>query len=156
MPHATGDQRSYFERFSVGHAWQTPAHRVGAEEVRAYAETWDPLPIHIDEQSAAASPHGGLIASGEHTFVIMRRALWDLGLLGQVVQVVRQDELRFLAPVRIGDWLVTEATCIDTQPAYGSGTGLVTLQLSVTNQDGTLVLKCTEMLEVSHQPKSAS
>ena len=142
----------YFEDFVTGRSWTTPTQTVSEEEVRAYAEAWDPLPTHIDEEAAAASPHGGLIASGEHTFVIMRRALIDLGVLAKVTRIVKQDDLRFLAPVRIGDRLTTQATCIDSETSEAHGAGQVTLQLRVINQDGTVVLGCIDTLEVALAP----
>jgi acyl dehydratase len=146
----------YYENFAIGQSWQTPVHLVGADEVRDYAEIWDPLPIHIDAKAAAASAHGGLIASGEHTFAIARRALWGVGLRIHATRIVRQDELRFPTPVRVGDGLTTKATCTEMRAPRAEGAGRVTLHLSVTNQDGTAVLTCIEILEVASTPGSTA
>ena len=146
------DPSFYYENFAIGQSWQTPVYLVGADQVRDYAEKWDPLPIHIDAKAAAASPHGGLIASGEHTFAIMRRALWDIGLLIHATRIVKQDELRFPTPVRVGDCLTTKAICIKMRAPRADSAGRVTLHLSVSNQDGTAVLTCIEIVEVASTP----
>ena len=141
----------YYDDFAVGRSWETPPQDVNAEAVSDYAEAWDPLPIHIDEAAATASPHGGLIASGEHTFVIMRRALWNLGLLTHTSGIVDQNELRLLAPVRPGDSLSIRATCTDRQ-SEGNAGGRVTLKIEVTNQSRVVVLTCIETQEVANAP----
>ena len=156
MSSEIGNSSFYCEDFAVGQSWQTPVHLVGSDDVRDYAERWDPLPIHIDAQAAAASPHGSLIASGEHTFAIARRALWDLGLFARVARIVQQDELRFPIPVRVGDILTTKAICTETRPLGTDGTGRVTLHLSVINQDGIVVLTCIETLEIASAPGSVA
>lgn len=156
MSSAISDPSFYYENFALDQSWQTSVHLVNADEVRDYAEKWDPLPIHIDAKAAAASPHGGLIASGEHTFAIMRRALWDLGLLIHATRIVAQDELRFPTPVRVGDRLTTKAICTEMRAPDADGAGRVTLHLSVTNQDGTAVLTCIEILEVASTPVSTA
>ena len=144
----------YYEDFTIGQSWATRFQEIDAQAVRDYAHAWDPLPIHIDEIAAAASPHGGLIASGEHTFVVMRRALWDLGLLTHAIQVAEQNELRFLAPVRPGDRIAIQATCTAKRAVEGAAGGLVTLTIEVTKQDGIAVLSCIETQEVAGRPAS--
>ena len=144
----------YFEAFSVNQTWETPAYLVSAEELLDYAQVWDPLPIHTDQAAATASPHGGLIASGEHTFAIMRRMLWDLGVTSRATRIVEQRELRFLAPTRINDRVTTRARCIDLPQSEPQDVGLVTLEMEAINQDGIAVLRCTDMLEIARDPRN--
>ena len=149
------DRGLYFEAFSIDRTWRTPAQLVTAEGLLDYARAWDPLPIHTDEDAAAASPHGELIASGEHTFVVMRRALWDLGVTTRAIRIAEQRELRFLAPARIGDRLTTEARCNDLQADQSRPMGLVTLDMQAVNQDGVAVLRGTVTLEIPREPRPA-
>ena len=149
------DRGLYFEGFSIDRTWRTPAQFVTAEGLLDYARAWDPLPIHTDEDAAAASPHGELIASGEHTFVIMRRALWDLGVTTRAIRIAEQRELRFLAPARIGDRLTTEARCTDLRADQSRPTGLVTLDMQAVNQDSVAVLRGTVTLEIPREPRPA-
>ena len=146
----------YFEDFYVNQTWETPAYLVRAEELLDYAQVWDPLPIHTDVAAATASPHGGLIASGEHTFAIMRRMLWDLGVTSKATRIVEQRELRFLAPTRINDRVTIRARCTDLQRNQSPDIGLVTLEIEAINQSGIASLRCTDTLEVLREPRNAA
>ena len=146
----------YFEAFAPGATWRTPPRRIAAREMLAYARAWDPLPIHTDEKAASASPHGGLIASGELTFAIVRRALWDLGLTVRAIRIVEQRELRFPEPVRAGDRLTTEARCTGVGAGASPQTGLVTLETRAVNQHGADVLRCIDTLEIPRRPRPAA
>lgn len=145
----------YFEAFAPGRTWRAPPRLVTAEALLDYARAWDPLPIHTDERAAAASPHGGLIASGEHTFAIVRRALWELGLTVRATAIVGQRELRFLAPTRIGDRLAIEARCTGLDAGASPGTGRVTLETRAVNQRAQAVLSCVDTLEIARRPQPA-
>ena len=149
------DRGLYFEAFAPGRAWRAPPRLVTAEALLDYARAWDPLPIHTDERAAAASPHGEPIASGEHTFAVMRRALRVLGVTTRALRIAEQRELRFLAPVRAGDRLTTHATCAGRCAGASAGTGLVILEVCAVNQDGVAVLRCIEVLEIPRRPRPA-
>lgn len=144
----------YYEDFTVGQSWVSQSQVVGAKAIRDYAKAWDPLPIHINPTVATASPHGGLIASGEHTFLIMRRALLDLGLSSHTVRVAEQKELRFLAPVRPGDLLLIQAICTEKRNTEGATGGLITLRIEVTNQANIVIMSCIETQRVAKRPAS--
>ena len=45
------------------------------EEIIAFAQQFDPQPFHVDEDAAAESHFGGLIASGWHTCSVMMRMM---------------------------------------------------------------------------------
>ena len=53
----------YFEDLSVGASWASAEHTVDHEEMLAYNRANDPWPIHVDPDTAAKSPFGGLIAN---------------------------------------------------------------------------------------------
>ena len=150
----TEEHGLYFEAFAPGRAWRGPPRLVTAEALLDYARAWDPLPIHTDEQAAAAA-HGGLIASGEHSFAIVRRALWELGLTVRAIAIVGQRELRFLAPTRIGDRLATEARCTGLHAGASPRTGRVTLETRAVNQRAEAVLRCVDTLEIARRPRPA-
>ena len=63
----------YFEDINVGDCWASGEHVVDREEMLAYNRANDPWPIHVDEEAAARTPFGGLIASGGYTITIMYR-----------------------------------------------------------------------------------
>jgi acyl dehydratase len=132
----------WFEDFAVGDVSEFGPVTVTDAEIVEFAERFDPQPFHVDAEAAAASPFGGLIASGWHTtnlFVGMyvRGVLLDSASLGSP----GVEELRWLAPVRPGDELrgrstVTEVRASSTNPARGT----VLTTNEVVNQDGTVVM----------------
>ena len=77
----------YWEDFEVGHEAEHGSRAVTEEEIVAFAREYDPQPFHLDPEAAAASPFGGLIASGWHTAAIymglyVRNAMGDVAGMG--------------------------------------------------------------------------
>jgi len=115
---------------------------VTAAEIVEFAERYDPQPFHLHADAGAATPYGGLIASGWHTAALymgmfVRGVLLDSASLGSP----GVEELRWLAPVRPGDELrgrstVADARASSTNPRRGT----VFTTHEVVNQDGTVVM----------------
>ena len=132
----------YFEDFQVGDISEFGPVTVTAEEIVEFAERFDPQPFHVDPDAAAASPYGGLIASGWHTIALfmgmyVRGMLLDTASLGSS----GVEELRWLAPVRPGDELRGRSTVTGLRPSETNpGRGTVFSTNEVLNQNGTVVL----------------
>ncbi|MFB3102679.1 MAG: MaoC/PaaZ C-terminal domain-containing protein, partial [Alphaproteobacteria bacterium] len=54
----------YFEEFYVGQKFTTEPVVLSESEIIAFAEKYDPQPLHTDKAAAGKSIYGGLIASG--------------------------------------------------------------------------------------------
>ncbi len=111
---------------------------LGRDEIVAFARAWDPQPFHLDEEAAAASIYGGLIASGWHTVCVFMRLFVD-GMLGQAAALGSPgiDELRWLKPVRPGDTL----EALEVRPSRSKpDRGIVRLRSVMVNQDQEEVL----------------
>src|SRR5262245_52420604 len=93
----------HHEDIEVGKPLMLGGTTVTKEAIVGFARTYDPQPIHLDEEAAKASLVGGLCASGYHTCAIMMRLLVD-GLLGNAASLGSPgvDEVRWLKPVRPG------------------------------------------------------
>lgn len=134
--------RYAFEDFQIGHMIDCGTRVVDREEVLSFAAAYDPQPLHLDEEAAAASVLGGLSASGWHTCAMVMRQLCDTYLLDSTSQGSPGiDKLRWLKPVRPGDtlsvrMLVLEARASQSRPAIG----LVRSEWQVHNQHGEQVL----------------
>ena len=132
----------WFEDFAVGDVSEFGPVTVTEAEIVDFAERFDPQPFHVDHEAAAASPFGGLIASGWHTVALfmgmyVRGVLLDSASLGSP----GVEEVRWLAPVRPGDELrgrstVTDVRASSTNPRRGT----VFTTNEVVNQDGTVVM----------------
>jgi acyl dehydratase len=111
-------------------------------EIVEFAERFDPQPFHVDAEAAAASPFGGLIASGWHTMglfmgMYVRGVLRDSASLGSP----GVEELRWPAPVRPGDELRGRSTVTDVRAsATNPRRGTVFTTNEVVNQNGTVVM----------------
>ncbi|MEN3974634.1 MaoC family dehydratase [Emcibacter sp. SYSU 3D8] len=132
----------WFEDFFECQQLQFGSVTVAREEVLDFARRYDPQPFHIDEDAAAASIYGGIIASGWHTGAMMMRLLCDgLFLRAAGMGSPGLDQLRWVRPVRPGDTLtltgkVLSAKLSRSKPDRGS----VDISYRVHNQHGELAM----------------
>lgn len=127
-----------FEDFPPGHFGTFGPRRVTREEVLAFAEEFDPQPMHLDEEAASRSMLKGLSASGWHLCSITMRMMFD-GFIGRTASLGSPgvNELRWLAPLRPGDDItldveVAEARVSRSRPE----TGIVTFKTVARNAAG--------------------
>ncbi len=118
------------------------AKTLSTEEIVAFAELYDPQPFHVDERAAAASPYGGLIASGFHTVAISFRLFIDTGVIKTTgMGSPGMDSIRWMKPVRPGDALRVEAEVMEARASRSQpGRGIVPMEFSTFNQKNELVL----------------
>jgi acyl dehydratase len=133
----------YFEDFQVGDMSEVGPVTVSEAEIVEFAQRFDPQPFHVDREAAAASPFGGLIASGWHTTALfmgmfVRGVLLESASLGSP----GVEEIRWTAPVRPGDTLRARSTVTDVRDSSKDPRrGTVVTTNEVYNQDGVLVLR---------------
>lgn len=132
----------YFEDFSLGQTKAFPPRRVTEAEIIAFARDYDPQPFHIDPAAAAASPFGGIIASGWHTAGMMMRLIVDHSLkTAASMGSPGVEQLRWLRPVRPEDVLHLKGTIVDLQPSRSKpDRGVITTAYELRNQNGEVVL----------------
>jgi len=132
----------HFEDYPPGlHAEYGPT-TVTADEIVAFATAFDPQPMHVDAEWAAAGPFGGLIASGWHTTAIMMRLLVDHWLNGETsLSSPGVDELRWHRPVRPGDQLTARFTVLEARPsASRPDRGILRTRIELVDADERLVM----------------
>jgi acyl dehydratase len=132
-----------FEDFHVGDELPLASCRVAREAIVAFAEEYDPQPLHLDEDAAADSLVGGLCASGWHTCALFMRMMVD-GWLGASASMGSPgiETLTWRQPVRPGDELSGASTVISVRPSRRRpGMGLVTFRHEVRNQAGEVVME---------------
>jgi acyl dehydratase len=143
---------NYFEDIQVGEKKALGRHTFTAEEIKSFAERFDPQPFHLDEAAAAQSHFGGLVASGWHTGSICIRLIVQSRLREEEAMRARGEsvgrtgpspgfrDLKWLKPVYVGDTItyaseITEKRVVESLP----GKGLIFALNTGTNQDGVLV-----------------
>ena len=137
----------YFEDLDIGAVLTSESYAIAKDEMVAFARKWDPLPIHVDEEAARQSPHGGLIGSGEYSMAVKQLLITRLGFGQGVIASIGYDELRYLRPVRPGDGLTLSVTCLDKRESRTKpDRGVVTLNVVLANQNGETVLSYRDMV----------
>ncbi len=132
----------YLDDFAVGECFVTPGITLTESEIIDFALKYDPQSFHLDTNAAAESLYGGLIASGFQTLSLCFRLFIQSGILASCsMGSPGIDELRWLAPVRPGDTLRTEAEVIEVKPSASKpDRGILRLKYVAINQHGDAVL----------------
>ncbi|MFC0402107.1 MaoC family dehydratase [Paraburkholderia rhizosphaerae] len=131
-----------YEDFEVGKTYEIGEHTFTHDEIVAFATQFDPQPFHVDDALAAASPFGGLIASGWHTCSVMMGLLVRNTFAGSTsMGSPGIDDIRWLKPVRVGDTIRMTNTVLDKRvSASKPDRGIVSTQWDGINQHGDTVI----------------
>lgn len=109
---------------------------VTAEHVKGFAElSGDYNPLHFDEEFAAGTRFGRLVAQGGLTTGLLH-ALVAMEMPGPGTVFLSQN-WKFTAPVYIGDTITAEAQVLSTHASKP----VCQLQVTVRRQDGATVLE---------------
>lgn len=132
----------WFDEFAVGDRFETRGMSLTEAQIVEFAQMFDPQAMHVNVAAAEAGPFGGLIASGFQTLSLSFRLFLDLGLMERSNIIgAGLDEVRWLAPVRPGDTLITTIEVLEARESRSKpDRGTLRLALSVRNQRGDVVL----------------
>ncbi|ADB61200.1 MaoC domain protein dehydratase [Haloterrigena turkmenica DSM 5511] len=132
----------YYEDIEIGDTQECGEYTVTKEEILEFAEQYDPQPFHTDEEAAAESAFGELVASGWHTASICMRLLVDGSIRDQASMGARGvDELRWKRPVRPGDTLSVRTEVVDKRVSESDPKrGYVDSRLEGINQNDEVVI----------------
>lgn len=91
-------------------------------EIVAFAERFDPLPIHVDREAAAAGPFGGIIGSAAHTLALYS-SLASPGFMAHLALVAGKGVERMRVPHPLRPDVVHTATIevLDVVPRFREG-----------------------------------
>jgi acyl dehydratase len=131
----------HLEDFAPGDVLELGEITVTEAEVLAFGRAYDPQPFHVDPVAAAASPFGGLVASGWLTASLFMRRYVDAVLAGAAGEgSPGVDEMRFHRPVRPGEVLTARLTVLGVAPVLSRpGSGLVRPRCELLDADGQVV-----------------
>jgi acyl dehydratase len=131
----------YFEDVSVGSTATFGSYDVTKAEIVEFARTYDPQPFHLDEEAAAESMFGELIASGWHTMAMCMRMVADRPDPLAALAGVGADKIRWHRPVRPGDHLHLRAEPLEKRPSNThDDRGYVTVGFEGINQNDEVVV----------------
>ncbi|WP_405652007.1 MaoC/PaaZ C-terminal domain-containing protein [Streptomyces sp. NBC_00019] len=146
----------YAEDLHPGTVFELGSTKVSREEILDFGHRFDPLPLHTDEDAAAASRFGGLIASGFHTAALLQRLVVDAVLSRAALIAGRElGPVRMRAPVRPGDVLHGSMEIMEVRPR-DDGTAVVRSRGTLTNDSGTVVMEVQGETLWEHRPADGS
>jgi acyl dehydratase len=144
----------YLEDLSQGDRVTAGPVEIAEADTIAFAERYDPQPMHTAPAAAARGPFQGLVASGWQTAAIVMRLIIDAKLLGGApILGLGVDELRWPAPLRPGDRVMAEFEIASITPSRSNPRfGVVRVKVTARNQNGEIVLSMFPSLWVPRRP----
>jgi acyl dehydratase len=144
----------FLDDLHVGQTFTSPSHRLDAEQIKRFAEEFDPQPFHLDENAAAQSLFAGLAASGWHTAALTMRLLVNGGAPIAGGLIGAGGEIAWPKPTRPGDELHVVSEVMEIIPSRSKpDRGIVVLRSETRNDRGEVVQVLTSKLVV---PRSQS
>ena len=157
----------FFEDVRVGDAYEIGSFTFNTDDIKSFAQRFDPQLFHIDEAAAAQSHFGALCASGWHTAAVWMRLMVDYRRRMAEAMRARGEpaaemgpalgfrELKWLKPVYVGDTItyrseVTEARLSGSKPDFG----LLTILSTGANQRGEPVISFVSTAFVPRREKA--
>jgi acyl dehydratase len=137
--------RRHYEDLTVGETVPLGSVTLTREMIVGWAQEFDPLPFHLDEEVARKSLLGGLAASGWQTGALTLRLLGDT-FLNTIAAAggLGFSNLKWKKPVMVGDTIFPTATVASLRrSAHHPDRGIMTIDLVVKNQKGEEVMTMT-------------
>jgi len=152
----------YFEDIKTGTRVELGSHTFEAEEIKRFARKYDPQVFHVDEEAAAKSHFGKLVASGWHTAAVGMRLTVDGTRRvneNQKTEIMKTGpspglrDLRWIKPVYVGDTISYATEIVELREVSRPGWGLMVTKVSGTNQHGELVYSAQGAVFVARRPQ---
>jgi itaconyl-CoA hydratase len=136
------EHSKYGNDFNVGDVYTTPAITVTETHVVNWAGlTLDFYPLHVDKEYAAKTEFGERLAHGPLVFALAVGLVSIAGFAGDsAVAWLGVDNLKMLAPVKMGDTITVVVEVIDKKKTSKPEKGVQTWRYTVKNQRGESVM----------------
>ena len=136
----------YFEEFKLGYKKQIEPVIIHQKDMLDFANRYDTIPLHTDEEYAKKTVFGDLIAPGVMSFMSVWAKYLENDLAGDELLAGKSTKIEWFKPVYAED--VLTGTCsVSKLTKRNEKNGIVELTFEVFNQKGELVLTdVTEMI----------
>ena len=125
----------YFEEFEIGQEIVSPGRTITEADVVNFAAlTWDTNPMHTDAEYGKTTMFGERVGHGMMGLSYAIGLLWQMGFMEGTVIAFMGLEMKFKAPLKIGDTMQAQAKVKQKKEMKAMGGGLVVLELRVLNQ----------------------
>ena len=133
----------FFEDLEVGERFVSDWTHLTTDEIVRFSTEFDRQYFHLDEEQAKASPFGGLIASGAHTFAVWNRI--NLNINGDIAWIagIGFDEFRFPNPMRPDvDFRATSELLSKRESASDPTRGITVHHYQLITRSGDVLFTC--------------
>lgn len=143
----------YFEEFSVGDKFVTPARTITEADIVSYSGlSGDYNLIHTDEEFAKTTIFGTRIAHGPLVIAIAAGLLFRLGLLDGTSMALLGLNIKFVKPVLPGDTIKCVVEVIGKRETKKADRGILTLKLQILNQRQETVIEAEHTTMQTRKP----
>lgn len=129
----------FFDDIKIGMTVEIAPAVIEKEKMLAFAQTYDNLPLHTDEEYAKKTPFGRIIAPGVMSFMSVWARYLENDFFGEELLAGKSTKIEWLKPVFAEDVLTGEAT-VTNLVKRNSKNGLVEITIEAYNQNKELVL----------------
>ncbi len=129
----------YFEDIKIGTEIEIAPAVITKEKMLAFAKEYDNIPLHTDEEYAAKTMFGRLIAPGVMSFMSVWAKFLEVDIFGEELLAGKSTKIEWHRPVFAEDVLTGKAVvtrCLERN----AKNGLVEVTIYAYNQNGELVL----------------
>ena len=133
--------KQYWEEYEIGYTRTSTGRTITESDIVIHAgQTGDFYPHHMDAEFAKSTPFGQRVAHGTLVLSV------GVGMLANEINDAAfsygYDRVRFIAPVFIGDTIVSKAEIVAKREHAKSPEkyGIVDEQVTVTKQSGEVVI----------------
>lgn len=134
--------RRYWDDIAEGEPFNCRTIVLSLPEIVEFAMKYDPQPFHVDEQAAASSRFGGIIASSLQTLSACTRVLVDAQGDVAILSGLGIEQVQLPNPVRPADLLTIEACWTDLRRSRSKpDRGMATVRFKALNQKGETVIE---------------
>ena len=129
----------YLDDMVLNQEFTTESVHVKKENMIVFAKEYDPFPLHFDEEYAAKTRYGQLVAPGVMTFMSVWAKYLDQDFFGTELLAGKSTKIEWHKPVYAQDVLHGHAE-ITRLEKRSRRNGIVEITIKAYNQNNVLVL----------------
>ncbi len=129
----------YFDDIKTGMMVEIAPAVIEKEKMLDFARLYDNIPLHTDEEYAANTPFGKLIAPGVMSFMAVWAKYLEVDLFGEELLAGKSTKIEWFKPVFAEDVLTGKAV-VTNLVKRNTRNGIVEITIEAYNQNGDLVL----------------
>lgn len=144
----------YFEDFSPGQVFHSQGRTITEADIVSFAGwSWDTNPVHTDAVRSAAGRFGQPIAHGLLGLSVAMGLVSRLGVFESCsIALLGIDGWRFEHPIVAGDTIRCALRITGARATSNGKAGILERELTLTNQDETVVQRGNIGLMVARRP----